>query len=78
MAARNGEIEAVSQDADSGVGVRALVGSGWGFFATPDLGDRAVRGAGAMAAEIAAASALVSRGRVSASSERAGDRFVGE
>ncbi len=62
MAARNGEIEAVSQEADSGVGVRALVGSGWGFFATPDLGDRAVRGAGAMAAEIAAASALVSRG----------------
>ncbi len=61
MAARNGEIEAVSQEADSGVGVRALVGSGWGFFATPDLGDRAVRGAGAMAAEIAAASALVSR-----------------
>ena len=62
MAARNGEIESVSQEADSGVGVRALVGSGWGFFAAPDLGDRAVRGAGAMAAEIAAASALVSRG----------------
>ena len=78
MAARNGEIEAVSQEADSGVGVRALVGSGWGFFATPDLGDRAVRGAGAMAAEIAAASALrVTRG-ISASSERLGDRVVGE
>src|SRR4029453_5993298 len=61
MAAPNGENEPVSHDADSGIGVRAIVGSGWGFFATPDLGDRAVRGAGAMAAEIATASALVSR-----------------
>jgi TldD protein len=61
MSARNGEIDAVTQDADSGVGVRALVGSGWGFFAVPDLDDRAVREAGATAAEIAAASALVSR-----------------
>jgi TldD protein len=61
MSARNGEIESVVQDADSGVGVRALVGSGWGFFAVPDLGDRATRAAGSKAAEIAAASALVAR-----------------
>ena len=33
MAARNGEVESVTQDEDAGVGVRALVGSGWGFFA---------------------------------------------
>ena len=32
MAARNGEIEAVSQEADSGVGVRALVGFGMGVL----------------------------------------------
>ena len=43
MTARNGDVEAVSQDADSGLGVRALVGSGWGFFAVPDLADGAVR-----------------------------------
>src|SRR3954471_24529229 len=61
MSARNGEVEALSQDASSGIGVRALVGSGWGFFATPDLGDAAVRAAGTRAAEIAAASALVGR-----------------
>ena len=40
MAARNGEVESVTQDEDAGVGVRALVGSGWGFFATPDLTRR--------------------------------------
>lgn len=61
MAARNGEVEAMMQNADSGLGVRALVGSGWGFFAVADLGDRAVRDAGARAAEIAAASAVVAR-----------------
>jgi TldD protein len=62
MSARDGEVEAVSDVADSGIGVRALVGSGWGFFAVADLGARAVRHAGAKAAEIASASALVSRG----------------
>lgn len=62
MVARNGDIEIVSDTADSGIGVRALVGSGWGFFAVADLGDGAVRAAGTRAAEIATASALVSRG----------------
>src|SRR6476659_7950132 len=61
MGARNGDVETLTQDASSGLGVRALVGSGWGFFAVPDLGDRAVRDAGARAAEIATASALVGR-----------------
>jgi TldD protein len=61
MSARNGEVESLNQDASSGIGVRALVGSGWGFFAVPDLGDSSVRRAGARAAEIAAASALVAR-----------------
>src|SRR3954462_15070216 len=61
MSARNGEVEALSQDVSSGLGVRALVGSGWGFFAVPDLEFGAARGAGRRAAEIAAASALVGR-----------------
>ena len=61
MQAKNGHVESVDQHADSGVGVRALVGSGWGFFAVPDLSDRTVRDAGQRAAEIAEASALVGR-----------------
>ncbi|WP_213452653.1 TldD/PmbA family protein [Rhizomonospora bruguierae] len=59
MSARNGEIEDVGQYESAGVGVRALVGSGWGFFAVPDLSETAARAAGARAAEIAAASARV-------------------
>ena len=62
MSARNGDVDDVTQDADSGIGVRALVGSGWGFFAVPDLGEASVRAAGARAAEIARASSLVPRG----------------
>src|SRR5512138_2106717 len=60
MSARNGEIEDVDQGEDAGLGVRALVGSGWGFYAVADLTDAAARMAGTKAAEIAAASAQVS------------------
>ncbi|HEU5109154.1 MAG TPA: DNA gyrase modulator, partial [Micromonosporaceae bacterium] len=59
MAARNGEIEELTQDEDAGVGVRALVGGSWGFYAVPDLSDAAARDAGVRAAEIAAASGRV-------------------
>jgi TldD protein len=59
MSARNGEIEELTQNEDAGIGVRALVGSSWGFYAVPDLSDAAARAAGARAAKIAAASARV-------------------
>src|ERR1044071_7667579 len=60
MSARNGEIEDLTQAEDAGVGVRALVGSGWGFYAVPDLTTAAARAAGEKAAAIAAASPRVS------------------
>lgn len=59
MTARNGEIEELSQDEDAGVGVRALVGGSWGFYAVPDLSTAAVRAAGAQAARIALAGSRV-------------------
>jgi TldD protein len=57
MSARNGEIEDLSQDENAGIGVRALVGSSWGFFATPEYGQ--AKQAGERAAAIAKASATV-------------------
>ncbi|HEX6075777.1 MAG TPA: TldD/PmbA family protein [Micromonosporaceae bacterium] len=57
MAARNAEVEDLSQLENSGLGVRALVGSSWGFFATPDLDTAGDAGRGA--AGIASASASV-------------------
>ena len=59
MDARNGEIEALTQESSAGVGVRALIGSGWGFAATADLSPDAARSAGERAAAIARASASV-------------------
>ncbi|MEH1012776.1 TldD/PmbA family protein [Micromonospora sp. CPCC 206060] len=59
MSARNGEIEELAQDETLGLGVRALVGSSWGFHAVPDLSDAAARAAGRRATETARASARV-------------------
>ncbi len=56
---QNQMVESVDRTETAGVGVRALIGSSWGFFATTDLGDGAARKAGAMAAAIASASATV-------------------
>jgi TldD protein len=60
----NENIEGLSQDEDGGVGVRALIGSSWGFFATQDLNNAAARAAGAQAADIARASAQVAGPRL--------------
>jgi len=59
MDARNGVIESLDREERAGVGVRALVGSSWGFFAVPDVGSTAARRAGERATAVARASALV-------------------
>jgi len=59
LGAQNGELETVSNDEDLGLGVRALVGSSWGFAATSELTERAAGTAGSQAAATAKASALV-------------------
>ena len=59
MAAQNGEIQDLRQAEKAGIGIRALIGSSWGFFATSDLGGASIRRAGQRAAETARASARV-------------------
>src|SRR5213082_841368 len=59
ITARDEAVETLSQSESIGVGARALMGSSWGFFATPQTTDTAARQAGERAAEIARASALV-------------------
>jgi TldD protein len=59
MSARNQVVEDLRQGESAGVGVRALIGSGWGFFATADLNPAAARRAGAQASAIAKASGRV-------------------
>ncbi len=60
MSARNGVVEALDRQQSAGIGVRALIGSSWGFFAVADLGAEAARRAGEQAASVARASARVS------------------
>lgn len=55
----NGSVEQLDRGEAAGVGVRALIGSSWGFFGTHDLSPAALRAAGARATEIARASAVV-------------------
>ena len=55
----NQAVESVDHTESAGVGVRALIGSSWGFYATGDMTERAARDAGAMASAIARASAMV-------------------
>jgi TldD protein len=59
LTARNGMLERLAQNESAGVGVRALIGSSWGFFATPDPSREAATRAGHEAAAIAKASAVV-------------------
>ena len=59
MSAKNRVVEGLTSTETAGIGVRALIGSSWGFHATPELTDAAVRRAGEQAAAVARASALV-------------------
>jgi TldD protein len=59
MSAQNGDIESLHQDERAGVGVRALIGSSWGFAATTGLSPSDARRAGERATETSRASARV-------------------
>src|SRR4051794_27931953 len=60
MTARDGDVRSLTQTTAAGLGVRALVGSSWGFAALGDpAGDADVRQTGARATAIAQASAAV-------------------
>src|ERR1051325_11269134 len=57
---RNGEVDHLSATVDRAVGVRVLVGNGWGFAATSDVSEAAIRRTAKRALEVAAASNIAS------------------
>lgn len=59
LGARNGELESMSGSESVGVGVRALIGSSWGFYAVPDPNKADAARAGREATAVARASAMV-------------------
>ena len=59
IAVLNQEPQSIDQAERAGIGVRALSGSGWGFYATSEMSTAAARRAGEQSAAIARASATV-------------------
>jgi len=59
MLAEDGDVRSLTHLERAGIGVRALIGSSWGFFAVSEPGPTAARAAGAAAAGVARASARV-------------------
>lgn len=53
---RNGEVENLAATVDRAVGVRVLVGNGWGFAASSDTSEVSLRATAQRALEVAAAS----------------------
>lgn len=57
---RNGEVDALSATVDRAVGVRVLIGNGWGFAATSHVSEEAILQTAQRALEVAAASNIAS------------------
>ena len=64
---RNGEVDHLSSTVDRAVGVRVLVGNGWGFAATSDISEAAIRRTARRALDVAAASNIASTQEVTLS-----------
>lgn len=57
---RNGEVDHLASTVDRAIGVRVLVGNGWGFAATSDTSEPSLRRTARRALEVAAASNIAS------------------
>ncbi|HEX7190910.1 MAG TPA: TldD/PmbA family protein [Thermoanaerobaculia bacterium] len=57
---RNGEVDHLSSTVDRAIGVRVLVGNGWGFAASSDTSEASLRETARRALEVAAASNIAS------------------
>lgn len=57
---RNGEVDHLSSTVDRAIGVRVLVGNGWGFAASSEVTEASLRRTAARALEVAAASNVAS------------------
>jgi TldD protein len=64
---RNGEIDHLGSTVDRAVGVRVLVGDGWGFAATSDLSEASLHTTAQRALEVAAASNIATTHKVTLS-----------
>ena len=64
---RNGEVDHLSSTVDRAIGVRVLVGNGWGFAASSDTSEASMRATAQRALEVAAASNIASTQQIALS-----------
>ncbi len=64
---RNGEVDHLSANVDRAIGVRVLVGNGWGFAATTDTSEASLHRTARRALEVAAASNVASTQKITLS-----------
>jgi TldD protein len=64
---RNGEVDHLSSTVDRAIGVRVLVGNGWGFAASSDTSEAAMRATARRALDVAAASNIASTQQITLS-----------
>src|SRR5256885_16669777 len=67
---RNGEVETLASTIDRAIGVRVLVGNGWGFAANSDTSEESLKKTAKRALEVAAASNIASTQPVTLSALR--------
>ena len=61
---RNGEVDHLASTVDRAIGVRVLVGNGWGFAASSDTSEASMRATARRALEVAAASNIATTEKV--------------
>ena len=59
ISAKNGDVENFNESEKMGIGIRALVGSSWGFYSTYELSTESLIESGKKAYKIAKASSSV-------------------
>src|SRR5260370_40690424 len=64
---RNGEVDTLISTVDRAIGVRVLVGNGWGFAASSDAGEPSLLRTAQRALEVAAASNIASTEKITLS-----------
>ena len=61
---RNGEIDTLTSTIDRAIGVRVLIGNGWGFAANSDCSEESLRTTAQRAVEVASASNIASTQKI--------------
>ncbi|SYZ72685.1 Peptidase U62 modulator of DNA gyrase [Candidatus Zixiibacteriota bacterium] len=67
LSVSDGKVAPIEESQSYGIGIRVIKNGAWGFAATDDVSEKSIEEKAALAVEIAKASALVNKGRITLS-----------